>query len=652
MLKKLQSDNYINGLDGLRAFAVLAVVFYHFGFFWADGGFLGVDIFFVISGFLITSNILKQKSESNFSLRSFWIRRVRRLLPAVYIMVIAVFVWTAVFKPDIVATIKGDAVAAFVYMSNWWLIFHKVSYFDSFDPEPFKNLWSLAIEEQFYIIWPILLGIGLKVLKTGKKLANVIFFAVLCSAVLMAIIYKPGEDPSRVYYGTDTRAFELLIGCWLALIFPMKNLSSNVPSVRKRYIINVAAAIAFTAFILSVVFINEYESFMYRGGLLIFDLNSALLIACVCSAGNYLGRFLSLEPFNWIGKRSYGIYLWHYPIYVLSTPVSEIGNPNYLRVAVQFVLTLVIAEISYRFIEMPIRKYGFKEISKRCFLIDTAASKKAAKASGSGRRRYHVRWIPITSVVLVSVLAVVTACKINSSLAASSEQLSRGTMAHPNQFSSSAPSNPNESSSDVTTSSGQSSSSAPAGSKQSSSSAVTSSNQTSSDQTSGVSGEGVLPARDPYNKVLAIGDSVMLDIAQSLNEKYTNITVDGKVGRQLYQAINLAPQYSQFDDANDAVVIELGTNGYFTENQLAELIGCFSKAHIYLVNTRVPREWESSVNNALSKEAYGKDNITLIDWHSVAIKHPEYFTPDGVHLNTGGIDEMVYLIDEALNAKN
>lgn len=167
----MKNDYYINGIDGLRAFAVLAVLFYHFGFSFAGGGFLGVDMFFVISGYLITSSILKQKTEYRFSLRKFWIKRIRRLIPAVYLMIIIAFAWTALFKPDIIAKMKGDAAASLIYMTNWWFIFHKVSYFNSFgSPSPLKNLWSLAIEEQFYIVWPIILSIGIKTLKKRKKL--------------------------------------------------------------------------------------------------------------------------------------------------------------------------------------------------------------------------------------------------------------------------------------------------------------------------------------------------------------------------------------------------------------------------------------------------------------------------------------------------
>ncbi|WML34487.1 acyltransferase family protein [Clostridium sp. OS1-26] len=607
MLDNTQNHRYIAGLDGLRAFAVLAVIAYHFNFSWAGGGFLGVDIFFVISGYLITSNILAlQESELNFSFREFWIRRIRRLLPAAYIMIIAVFVWTMIFKSEMVNTLKGDASSSIMYVSNWWFIFHKLSYFNSFGlPSPLKNLWSLAIEEQFYIVWPIVLITGLKVFKKRAKFSNIVFIAALCSAILLAILYKPGEDPSRVYYGTDTRAFELLIGSWLAIIYPMKRLSSK-KSIKQRNMLNITSIIAFIIFIISVIFMNEYQAFLYRGGMLLLSLNAAILIACVCHPSSYLGHLLSWKPLSWLGKRSYGIYLWHYPIIVLSTPAYEIGNPTYWRVGLQLAATLIIAEISYRFIEMPIRQNGFRGVFKRNLLINAV----------NWRRLTFARGISIIIIPLVIVL--LTACirsvhkdkqQMDKAKASSTEIVIN-----------------NEKQSSTSKNSG------PSSNEKSEASSLSTGNS--------------------YNKVLAIGDSIMLDIVSSLNKKYTNITIDGKVGRQLSQAVELAPAYAAFNDTNNAVIIELGTNGYFTDRQIDSLLNFFSKAHIYLVNTRVPRQWEKEVNETLSKKAKESKNITLIDWHSTAITHPEYFTPDGVHLMPKGIEVLTSLIDQLLKSKN
>ncbi|HAU33433.1 MAG TPA: acetyltransferase, partial [Lysinibacillus sp.] len=372
MSGKSLNHRYIPGLDGIRALAVLAVIAYHFNFSWARGGFLGVDIFFVLSGYLITSTMLPLKgNQLTVSLKKFWIGRFRRLLPAAYVMIITSFVWAMLFHKELLHTLRGDALSSIFYSSNWWFIFHKLSYFDSFgSPSPLKNLWSLAIEEQFYVIWPLLLMIGLYVVKKQSKLAKIVFIGAICSALLMAILYQPGADPSRVYYGTDTRCFELLIGCWLALIWPMKRLSSQKLSINHMKKLNSISFISFTIFLVSIMYVDEFQTFLYRGGMFLFCLNAAVLIACVCHPVSILGRILAWKPLCWIGSRSYGIYLWHYPVMVLGTPIHEIGNPSYWRIALQLVLIVTIAECSYRFIEMPIRKEGFWAYYRKYFVFN------------------------------------------------------------------------------------------------------------------------------------------------------------------------------------------------------------------------------------------------------------------------------------------
>lgn len=620
MLSRTQNHEYIAGLDGLRAFAVIAVIAYHFSFNWAQGGFLGVDIFFAISGYLITSKILStQESKDGFSFREFWIGRIRRLLPAAYVMIISIVMWVILFNRKLLTTLLGDALSSIFYASNWWFIFHKLSYFDSFgSPSPLKNLWSLAVEEQFYIIWPIVLIIGLKLLKKRDKLANIVFIGVLCSAILMGILYIPGGDPSRVYFGTDTRAFELLIGSWLAIICPMERFcykriySKRIP-IKHRIVLNIISTISFAVFILCVIFVNEYNEFLYRGGFLLISLNAVLLIACVCHPDSYLGSLFSWKPLRWIGKRSYGIYLWHYPIIVLSTPVYEIGNPSYLRVGVQLAITFIIADLSYSLIEMPIRKYGFKGLLYKCLLINVFRRK----------RLPLVRRVSVVVLSLILVLIIVGVTRVSKG----EQQVEK------------AESNPTEV---VISNADQASDSKD-------SKAVSNADQASNSKDTKTATSST---NESYTSILAIGDSIILDIASNLKNKYDNITIDGKVGRQMSQAAELAPTYAAFNDPNKAVIIELGTNAYFTDQQIDRLLNSFNKAHIYLVNVRVPRQWENNVNRALEKKAKDNKNITLIDWYSTAINHPEYFANDGVHLQPKGAEALTSLIDNALKSKN
>lgn len=626
MSGKSLNHRYIPGLDGIRALAVLAVIAYHFNFSWARGGFLGVDIFFVLSGYLITSTMLPLKgNQLTVSLKKFWIGRFRRLLPAAYVMIITSFVWAMLFHKELLHTLRGDALSSIFYSSNWWFIFHKLSYFDSFgSPSPLKNLWSLAIEEQFYVIWPLLLMIGLYVVKKQSKLAKIVFIGAICSALLMAILYQPGADPSRVYYGTDTRCFELLIGCWLALIWPMKRLSSQKLSTSHMKKLNAISFISFTIFLVSIMYVDEFQTFLYRGGMFLFCLNAAVLIACVCHPVSILGRILAWKPLCWIGSRSYGIYLWHYPVMVLGTPIHEIGNPSYWRIALQLVLIVTIAECSYRFIEMPIRKEGFWEYYRKYFVFN-----KKKWGSLTFSRKISTVMVPLFLLVFFTGITGVvgegqqsskdsypTAIKING------DEPTANPIKEPDKTTD----NPSPSKEEVVD--------------------VPDIETPKPEENE----TNVVPEKeDAYQNILAIGDSVMIDIATSLHKVFPNITIDGKIGRQVSQAVKLAPNYASFNQSNNAIIIQLGTNGYFTNDQIDTLLAAFAHADIYLVNTRVPRSWEGKVNASLHQKSEEHENITLIDWHAAALNHPEYFAPDGVHLEKKGVEVLTNLIQQSIN---
>ncbi len=621
ILNTIHNRRYIAGLDGLRAFAILFVAFYHFSFSWAKGGFLGVDIFFVLSGYLITSKILL--SQENFKVKTFLKGRLRRLLPSAYLMIIITVLWVVLFNHKLLANLVGDTISSISYTTNWWFIYHKLSYFDSFgSPSPLKHIWFLAVQEQFYILWPFILITGIKITKKTDKLSNMIFIGALISATLMGILYNPTADPSRVYYGTDTRAFELLIGSFLAAVLANSKPFTKKVSINHKNALKLISIITFSIFIFSVVFIDEYNSFLYRGGLFLFSLNTALLIACVCHPKGILGPILSWRPLRWIGTRSYGIYLWHYPIMVLSTPIYEIGNPSYLRVFFQLTITCIIAEFSYRFIELPIRKLGFREYYNYL-----------AINFFRGRSLTFARKI----TTIVSVLVIISLAIGVASMAKVKSDFEKAEV-YPSEI------NTTQNSEDkaFNTSFNEKDKSVSTENNELSSSKHSEAN--SNKQNPVISDKNI----EAYKEILAIGDSIMLDITPNLNEKYNNIMIDGKVGRQMSEAINLAAKYTAFNASDKAIIIELGTNGYFTGKQINELLDSFSNSHIFLINTRVPRSWESKVNKVLKEKAEERENVTLIDWHSIASKHPEYFGQDGVHLNSKGSEALTSLISKNL----
>ncbi|WP_239254828.1 acyltransferase family protein [Listeria ilorinensis] len=616
------SRKYVPSIDGLRALAVLAVIAYHLNYAWARGGFIGVDIFFVLSGYLITNILLTQwDKENTIHLKEFWLRRFRRLVPAAFVMIIAVVIFAVLFNRSLLTTLRGDAFASFFYMSNWWFIFHNVSYFDSFGmPSPLKNLWSLAIEEQFYLIWPLFLYVFLRYIKNPKLLLQIVIVIGLLSAILMGVLYTPGADPSRVYYGTDTRLFDLLAGCALAFVWPFTRLSPQIPR-KSKWTLNIAGTVSVIVFIALVYLLNEYQSFLYRGGLLFVALLGVVMIATIAHPSCYLSRVFSFRPLRWIGTRSYGIYLWHYPIITLTTPVAEIGHPSLIRSLLQVAATFIIAELSFRFLETPIRKKGFvafiKGFKNRTYPV--FKNKPVGKWAAIGGLALL---LIIFSLGMSGILPVKTNAENTVTHVKSEPDKPSGKETEPPKQ---APDK--QQPSDDTQQSGNSN-------QDNQQSQAPPANDTQQDQIA-------------YQQTLAIGDSIMIDIEPYLKDAVPNVTIDGKIGRQLVDAISLASSYQKFNTPDSAVVLELGTNGPFSEKQLDTLLDEFDQAHIFLMNTRVPRGWESEVNEAINKQS-DRPNVTVVDWYSLAINHSNYFGSDGVHLTKSGSEAYVNLLVDSM----
>ena len=349
------------GLDGLRAVAVLAVVLYHLNVGWASGGLLGVGVFFVLSGYLITDLLLAERERQGaIALGRFWLRRARRLLPGLWVMLVVVTLWIVFLNPSQLGGIRGALLAALLYFSNWWYAFQHVTYFASFGaPSPLGHLWSLAVEEQFYLLWPLLLILALRLVHRRWLLVGLVVAGALASAWAMAALFQPGSDPTRVYEGTDTRAFQLLIGASLAIVWPSRSLTGTLSAFRRRSL-DALGGVGLAVIVVMVMETNEYQTLLYRGGLVILSLATVAVIAALAHPSALLGRILGAPPLRWIGVRSYGIYLWHYPIIVLTTPVDS--KPGPLLGLLQAGATLVVAGLSWRLVEEPIRRRGFRGV--------------------------------------------------------------------------------------------------------------------------------------------------------------------------------------------------------------------------------------------------------------------------------------------------
>ncbi|MFD0587317.1 acyltransferase family protein [Paenibacillus sp. GCM10027627] len=671
MPKPLDNNyRYMPGLDGLRAIAVLTVIAYHLNVKGIPGGLLGVTMFFVLSGYLITDLLLKQLSQNKtLDLKTFFIRRTRRLLPAMFLMIAVVSLGLLILDPNRLLSLKGDIGSALLYINNWWLIFHEVSYFESFGPaSPFGHLWSLAVEEQFYLLWPFILLIAIRFSPKRGKLALWTLAAAAISAGAMALLYVPGSDPSRVYYGTDTRAFGLLIGAALAIVWPSSKLSSTL-SERSRRLLDGIGMFGFGVIIVMMAQIGEYDSFLYQGGMVLFALATAAVVAVLAHPASKLAGIVGNKAFTWIGVRSYGIYLYHYPIIVLTTPTAEAAEFHLARAFMQLALTLVLAELSWRFIEEPIRRGA----------LGNMYTWVKQKTKSSFRLRKTTALAAVIVLVLTGVSCTGSANLQSESLDAKKDD---SAVAAPNQTKEATTGNtqgkakqdkqkdtvntvkPNGSDKKdtkditeekpVTEQKPDQKSDQKTDQKSSQKSEQKESNKQIGPSSNPGSAVKPVPEKKPVtplnkHNITAIGDSVLLDAAPYLEKQLPGIYMDGKVGRQFGAAANIIEQLKKSNKLADTVVIQLGTNGSFTTKQMNELLGVIGeKREIVFINTRVPRKWQDSVNKMLAATAKKASNVTIIDWYAASKGNEDLFAADGVHLKKKGAELYASLIVDSL----
>lgn len=357
-----RNQRYMPGLDGLRAIAVLAVIAFHLEFSWAPGGLLGVGIFFTLSGYLITDILLSQLSaRGKIKLGAFWGARARRLLPALFLMLAVVVAWVTIFGPAQPQQFRDSVLAAVLYVNNWQQIFGDVSYFARFEaPGPLNHLWSLSVEEQFYIVWPFLLLLGTKLVHerpapsgVRSRLAILTLGLAFVSVILMVVLYEPTLDPSRIYYGTDTRASELLFGAALAMVWPSRRLSRRI-APQARNTLDALGVLGLIVIFIMIWQTSELSAFLYRGGFVLLSLATVLVLAALTHPACRLGVILGCRPLRWVGVRSYGIYLWHAPVIVLTNPNDQPG-PSVSRAALQVAAIFAISALSWKYVEEPIR---------------------------------------------------------------------------------------------------------------------------------------------------------------------------------------------------------------------------------------------------------------------------------------------------------
>lgn len=620
MNKRLKTSRYITGFDGIRTLAVIGVILYHLLPTQMRGGYLGVPVFFVVSGYLIT-DLLRQEWDQNgrIAVKDFYVRRMKRLYPGMVVMLLLSAAYITLFQRNLLNNLRGVVVSSLLYVNNWWQINHGLSYFDRFGNEsPFTHLWSLAVEGQNYLIWPLLFILLMKLVKNRGTIFKIVIGCSLLSALLLAIWYSPGADPTRVYYGTDTRLFSIWMGSALAFIWPSTHLKKEIPKKAKR-VLNLAGGLSFIGLVITFFVLDDHLSFVYYGGMLLVSLLCTILVAVTAHPGASLNRWLTNPLFSYIGKRSYGIYLYQFPVMIFyEAKIGNVGENVLLHTLIEIVLILLISELSYRFIENPLRKFHYKDTFRT---VRNWFSKPVIS-------RQKPWLLPGLLVSLVALYGIATA-PVNY-VDAQQQQLKENIAA-------------NKKAAEQTQKNANGSDTESTGDN---SSKATEAEQSVMEKY-GLTEAQVKKAEEL--EITAFGDSVMLDATADLQEIFPKAVVDGDVGRQLYESPELIKALKEKDLLRDTVLIGLGTNGSFTETQFDNLMKEIGDRKVYWINVRVPTQrWQNEVNSMLEKMADKYDNMTLIDWYDLSNEHEEWFYEDRVHPNPDGMLQYCTLVSQAI----
>ncbi|MGG5316885.1 acyltransferase family protein [Enterococcus sp. AZ072] len=610
MKKRLKNSRYITGFDGLRSLAVIGVILYHLLPSQMRGGFLGVPVFFVVSGYLITDLLLQEwKQNGKIKLGKFYIRRMKRLYPALVTMLIASSAYITLFQRNLLNNLRGNVVSSLLYVNNWWQIEHGLSYFDRFAGEsPFTHIWSLAVEAQNYLFWPIIFILLMKLVKNRGKIYITISIAALISAIWMAILFIPGQDPTRVYYGTDTRLFSILMGSGLAFIWPSTRLKAQIPKQAKK-VLNSIGLVSLLLLTAAFLFLNDGTTFLYYGGMFLISLVCVVLVAITAHPGASLNKWLTNPVFNWLGKRSYGIYLYQFPIMIFYEAKVNVADHLVFHTIMEIVLILLVTELSYRFVEKPLRFFNYRGLFAKLKTWVQAPLKSKEK----------IVLLSTSLVTLIALIGIVMAP--TNQVDANQQELQKQIEANQKEA------QKTQASTETT---------------------ETSSEGPDMAEKYGLTNRQVTKAENM--QVTAFGDSVLLAGAGGLKEIFPKMVIDGEVGRQVDDSPPLLQALKDKKQLEDTVLLSLGTNGPFTDDefdQMMKIIG--NKRRVFVLNVHVPTQrWQNEVNQKLGEMAEKYENITLIDWYGYSSSQPSWFYDDQVHPNPEGIVPYCSLIAKAL----
>lgn len=606
----------VKGLDGLRGLAVLAVVIYHFFGDILPGGYLGVDLFFVLSGFLITSLLVREYRVNNtISLKDFWIRRFRRILPAALVTLFIVTAIVTAIGGDIAVGIREQFLGTLFFVNNWTQIATSQSYFAENEVQVFAHYWSLAVEEQFYIIWPLVtLGIFVftqRRLHRSPRRVPMLVTALLAalSAAAMALLFTPGEDPTRVYYGTDTHAFGLLIGAFLSLAVTSTRNDPRVdswPSAGKfeARVAGAIGALALVGYVIQLLFMGDDLAVTYQGGLLLTSVLGVLMIWGVIRETGPLTWVFRTNVMRWLGQRSFSLYLWHWPVIMILRALFDADghmDHKWILGLAAVPIALLISEISYQHVENPFRRRGYKQTWK-----DYWASRPSFHEINEGFKK--VAW-PVVPLLVVACVGGVVYGVVNSNdktaLEQELDQLQRMNQ-ETNKGNAPAPATPPP---------------------------------PKEEKAAAVQGKDIT----------AVGDSVMLAASEALNTNFPGIYIDADVSRHYTAGMDVLRQLNDSGKLRKNVFLSFGTNGPAFPGQLEEMINLIGPdRQIFMAMPYGDREWMAQSRQDVLDAAKAHDNVYIADWCGHAQSHQNLLFEDGVHPMPEGAQEYAKSFDEAL----
>jgi peptidoglycan/LPS O-acetylase OafA/YrhL/lysophospholipase L1-like esterase len=649
---------YLPGLDGLRAVAVVAVMIYHTNNGWLPGGFIGVEVFFVISGYLITLLLIGEHEKTGrIDLKQFWLRRARRLLPAVFLLLALLIVYTALFKRDTLGLLRGDVIAGLAYVTNWYQIWVGAGYTAAADFAPLRHLWSLAVEEQFYLFWPVVM-VGL--IRLGRRrLPDVSRWLVLGAvgiALAVGLLYHSGpvgtpavtpaaywdvagrsiSKMDTLYLSTISRSTGLLLGAAFAMLWRpvavMRGpLRDKGPALDLLAAVGLAVLGALAWFLHVIGDTGQADPWLFRGGFLAVGLASVMVIAAVTHRGAKAGSLLGNPIFNWIGTRSYGLYLYHWPIYQIIRETAG-STLTVAEFAAAMACTAVITEFSYRFVEMPVRKRRIGAWWDR--LQETSDPKPRQLIVGGAVAAVSVFGFAAVSMATADLKQNDVQESINAGEAVVGDI---GDLSSTSTVPVVAP---------TTTAGGQptTASTAPV---------VGGGVATAAPSTAAPSTAGATTVPAASSRFIAIGDSVMRGAASPLTA--LGFFVDA---RESIQFDAFVPQIAALVEGGtvpELMVIALGTNGNINDDDVQELFTALAPIpNVIVLTVHVDRSWTADNNELIRTLPAEYPNVQVLNWDVLASECATWaaqqnmpgncFASDGFHLSADGADYYTELI--------